>query len=72
MIYLETFISIILAFYIFNIIAACKYGHVNYLIIFYIFIISMFISIVLTLVPIVKIMRFNTAELIKGANNEFD
>lgn len=66
MIYLETFISVMFALYIFNIVVACRYEHVDYLIIFYIFIISMFISVVLTIVPIVKIMKFNTATLIKG------
>lgn len=66
MIYLETFVIIMIALYIFNIIVAYRYGHIDYLIIFYIFIISMLISVVLTIVPIVKIMRFNTATLIKG------
>ncbi|NRT71380.1 ABC transporter permease [Clostridium beijerinckii] len=66
MIYLETFVSIIVALYIFNIISAYRYGHVDYLIVFYIIIIALLISVVLTIVPIIKIMRFNTATLVKG------
>lgn len=66
MIYLETFVSIIISLYIFNIIVTYRYGQIDSLIIFYIFIISMLISVVLTIVPIVKIMRLNTAALIKG------
>ncbi|MBN1069561.1 hypothetical protein DVW02_16515 [Clostridium botulinum] len=66
MIYVETFVSIIISICIFNIIVAYRYGHIDYLIIFYIFIISMIISVVLTILPIVKIMRFNAATLIKG------
>lgn len=66
MIYLETFVSIIIALYIFNIISAYRYGHVDYLIVFYIIIIALLISVVLTIVPIIKIMRFNTATLVKG------
>ncbi|EHI97413.1 protein of unknown function DUF214 [Clostridium sp. DL-VIII] len=66
MIYLETFVSIIIALYIFYIISAYRYGHVDYLIVFYIIIIALLISVVLTIVPIIKIMRFNTATLVKG------
>lgn len=66
MIYLETFLCTIIALFIFNIMSAYRYGHIDFLRVFYIVIISLIISIVLTIVPVVKIMRFNTATLIKG------